>query len=97
MPRCGEATCGRWRPAIGARLLGGTQLNGCWYCSPACLESAIRRGLVGPGETAGAGGARGGLRLGATRSASRPTARMVRPMSQARSTTDAMFNPSAFR
>jgi hypothetical protein len=65
MPRCGEATCGRWRPAIGTRLGGGTQLNGQWYCSPSCLESAVHRGLSGPDEPAASAGARGGLRLGA--------------------------------
>jgi hypothetical protein len=65
MPRCGEATCGRWRPALGPRLVGGSQLNGSWYCSPACLQSAVRRGLgVVDAATAQSAG-RGGLRLGA--------------------------------
>lgn len=65
MPRCGEATCGRWRPSLGARLTGGTHLNGRWYCSTSCLEAAVRRGLA-ESDGSGAGtGPRGGLRLGA--------------------------------
>jgi hypothetical protein len=65
MPRCGEAACGRWRPALGTRLSGGTQLNGQWYCSPSCLESAVHRGLMGQDEPSAAAGSRGSLRLGA--------------------------------
>jgi hypothetical protein len=65
MPRCGEATCGRWRPALGPRLIGGAQLNGTWYCSPACLECAVRRGLTRADDGAAPPAPRGALRLGA--------------------------------
>ena len=49
MPRCAEATCGRWRPALGARLGGGTQLNGMLVLLAVVRrESAVRRGLGRP-------------------------------------------------
>lgn len=65
MPRCGDATCGRWRPNLGTRVLGGTQLNGQWYCSPACLEGAVRRGIATVDMPVGSADARTPLRLGA--------------------------------
>lgn len=45
MPRCADPGCGRWRPAILPRWLGGLRLNDQWYCSSGCAESAVARGL----------------------------------------------------
>ncbi|HEY6507718.1 MAG TPA: hypothetical protein VIY56_06870 [Vicinamibacterales bacterium] len=65
MPRCAESTCGRWRPSLGTRVLSGTQLNGQWYCSPACIEVAVRRGIGNADMPVGSADARTTLRLGA--------------------------------
>jgi hypothetical protein len=65
MPRCGEATCGRWRPNLGTRVLGGTHVNGQWYCSPSCVEVAVRRGIGTADMPVGSADARTTLRLGA--------------------------------
>jgi hypothetical protein len=46
MPRCAEASCGRWRPErLAPRWASGIRLNGHWYCSRACVQSAARAGL----------------------------------------------------
>jgi hypothetical protein len=59
MPRCAEATCGRWRPdlsgvdryaATAARRIGALQFNGSWYCSRACVEQAALSGLGDPAD-----------------------------------------------
>ena len=54
MPRCADATCGRWRPdftslkglAGSIRKIGALQFNGHWYCSRRCVEQAVRAGLA---------------------------------------------------
>lgn len=51
MPRCAEPGCGRWRPALGGRVLASLQLNGHWYCSSRCLEKAAHAGLRNSGDT----------------------------------------------
>ena len=52
MPRCAEVSCGRWRPErLAPRWASGIRLNGCWYCSRECVQTAARAGLdvqVGP-------------------------------------------------
>jgi len=46
MPRCAEVSCGRWRPErLAPRWASGIRLNGHWYCSRACVETAARAGL----------------------------------------------------
>ena len=46
MPRCAEVSCGRWRPErLAPRWASGIRLNGYWYCSRACVETAARAGL----------------------------------------------------
>src|SRR5678810_165407 len=46
MPRCAEVSCGRWRPErLAPRWATGIRLNGHWYCSRACVQSAARAGL----------------------------------------------------
>jgi hypothetical protein len=45
VPRCAEAACGRWRPFERGIVRAGLQLNGRWYCSRACVETAARSGL----------------------------------------------------
>jgi len=43
VPRCSDPQCGRWRPENLALGLGrGFRLNGSWYCSRECLDSAAR-------------------------------------------------------
>ena len=57
MPRCAEATCGRWRPErLTPRWAVGLRMNGQWYCSRPCLEIAARTGLDAPEVEAGAAG-----------------------------------------
>ena len=50
MPRCADASCGRWRPNVGIAtgLLASIRFNGRWYCSRACVETAARDGLAAP-------------------------------------------------
>ena len=50
MPKCADNRCRRWRPGtIAARWMGtGLGLNGQWYCSRACFESAVEIGLTAP-------------------------------------------------
>src|SRR5215204_5829597 len=50
MPTCADPICRRWRPgAIAARWMGaGLGLNGRWYCSRGCFESAVEAGLMTP-------------------------------------------------
>jgi len=46
MPRCAEVSCGRWRPErLAPRWASGIRLNGHWYCSRACVQTAARAGL----------------------------------------------------
>jgi hypothetical protein len=63
MPRCADAGCARWRPALG--VWGGLRLNGTWYCSRSCAASAVRRGLSSPPALGESAGALPPLRLGA--------------------------------
>jgi len=63
MPKCADASCVRWRPALG--VWGGVRLNGVWYCSRACAATAVRRGLESPPLVAESAGALPPLRIGA--------------------------------
>ena len=46
MARCSRDECQRWRPdALVRRGHSGYQLDGEWYCSPACLQSAASEHL----------------------------------------------------
>jgi hypothetical protein len=46
VPRCAEASCGRWRPErLAPRWASGIRLNGHWYCSRECVLTAARAGL----------------------------------------------------
>ena len=46
MPRCAESACGRWRPErLAPRWASGIRLNGDWYCSRECVQTAARAGL----------------------------------------------------
>jgi hypothetical protein len=46
VPRCAEASCGRWRPErLAPRWAAGIRLNGDWYCSRECVRTAARLGL----------------------------------------------------
>jgi hypothetical protein len=65
MPRCAEATCGRWRPGLGRRLLAGVWLNSRWFCSSACLAPTVRDGLMDATMPQESALARPALRLGA--------------------------------
>lgn len=52
MPRCSDPDCGRWRPGRSVPGLGaGFRLNGSWYCSRECLDSAARLTLAATGGT----------------------------------------------
>jgi hypothetical protein len=48
MPTCADTTCARWRPGTFASrwIGGGLRLNGQWYCSRGCFESAVEQGLT---------------------------------------------------
>lgn len=63
MPRCADASCARWRPAVG--VWGGVRLNGTWFCSRSCAAAAVRRGLESPPAVGESAGALKPLRLGA--------------------------------
>jgi len=63
MPRCADASCVRWRPAVG--VWGGVRLNGTWFCSRSCAATAVRRGLESPPAVGESAGALPPLRLGA--------------------------------
>jgi hypothetical protein len=63
MPRCADASCVRWRPALG--VWGGVRLNGTWYCSRSCATSAVRRGLESPPAVGESAAALKPLRVGA--------------------------------
>jgi hypothetical protein len=65
MPRCADPGCGRWRPALLPRWAGGLRLNERWYCSRACVEAAVRRGLSTPAPTQESATGLPPLRLGA--------------------------------
>ena len=46
MARCSRDECQRWRPdALVRRGRSGCQLDGEWYCSPACLQTAASEHL----------------------------------------------------
>ena len=46
MPRCAEQSCGRWHPErLAPRWASGIRLNGHWYCSRECVQTAARAGL----------------------------------------------------
>jgi len=46
VPRCAEVSCGRWRPErLAPRWASGIRLNGHWYCSRVCVQTAARAGL----------------------------------------------------
>ena len=66
MPRCADASCGRWRPErLTSRWPIGVRLNGAWYCSSACVCAAARQGLsAGPPHLAAPGGRFTRTRLG---------------------------------
>ena len=64
MPRCADASCARWRPALGA-WGSGLRLNGAWFCSRPCAETAVRQGLESPPVIAESASALPPLRLGA--------------------------------
>jgi len=54
MPRCADATCGRWRPErLVPRWATGLRFNERWYCSRDCVESAAKARLDAPTPTAG--------------------------------------------
>ncbi len=50
MPRCAEPGCGRWRPSprLALSFLSRRRLNGEWYCSERCVESAALTSLDAP-------------------------------------------------
>ncbi len=49
MPRCADATCGRWRPErLMPRWATGLRFNERWYCSRECVENAVRARLDAP-------------------------------------------------
>lgn len=50
MPRCAEPSCGRWRPSprLALSFLSRRRLNGEWYCSERCVESAALASLDSP-------------------------------------------------
>lgn len=50
MPRCAEPSCGRWRPSprLALSFLSRRRLNGHWYCSERCVESAALTNLDSP-------------------------------------------------
>ncbi len=49
MPRCADASCGRWRPErLAPKWASGLRLNGSWYCSRTCVELAARASLAEP-------------------------------------------------
>lgn len=65
MPRCAEASCGRWRPErLAPGWAVGIRLNGAWYCSRLCVQSAARTGLDDENPDIVSGGRRL-VRLGA--------------------------------
>ena len=65
MPRCADATCGRWRPErLAPRWAAGIRFNGHWYCSRACVENAAREGLDVPAVAAGSATALPPMKLG---------------------------------
>lgn len=65
MPRCADPACGRWRPArLGPKWNLGFRLNGNWYCSRACVETAAREGLDNVPAPAGSTVSLPPLRLG---------------------------------
>lgn len=46
MARCAGTNCGRWRPDVLVRHgHAGLRLDGAWYCSSACLQTALGRRL----------------------------------------------------
>jgi len=46
VPKCAEVSCGRWRPErLAPRWASGIRLNGHWYCSRECVQTAARAGL----------------------------------------------------
>jgi hypothetical protein len=46
MARCTRNDCRRWRPDILVRYAGvGLQVDGGWFCSPACVESVTEQRL----------------------------------------------------
>lgn len=49
MPRCADATCGRWRPErLVPRWATGLRFNERWYCSRECVENAAKARLDAP-------------------------------------------------
>lgn len=53
MPRCADATCGRWRPErLVPRWATGLRFNERWYCSRDCVENAARARLDAPAPSA---------------------------------------------
>lgn len=65
MPRCADASCGRWRPErLAPKWAAGLRFNGEWYCSRECVEHAARAGLTAPASTAASAAALPPLRLG---------------------------------
>ena len=53
MPRCADATCGRWRPErLVPRWATGLRFNERWYCSRECVENAVKARLDAPTQTA---------------------------------------------
>jgi hypothetical protein len=53
MPRCANASCGRWRPErLVPRWATGLRFNERWYCSRECVEQAARARLDAPAPTA---------------------------------------------
>jgi hypothetical protein len=53
MPRCADATCGRWRPErLVPRWATGLRFNERWYCSRECVENAAKARLDAPSPTA---------------------------------------------
>lgn len=52
MPRCADATCGRWRPErLVPRWATGLRFNERWYCSRECVENAAMARLDAPSPT----------------------------------------------
>lgn len=48
MARCSRNDCRRWRPDTLVRYAHlGMQVDGAWFCSPACVEFAAKRRLLG--------------------------------------------------
>ena len=66
MARCARNDCRRWRPDVFVRLAGiGLHVDGEWFCSPVCVESATEKRLRSVQRPASQPTAAAALRLGA--------------------------------